>query len=181
MRMATEIWDLYDAQGNRTGRTMRRNDPIPAGLYHLGVHIWPINSKGEFLIQQRASTVQWKPGMWSVTGGCAISGEDDLQAALRELSEELGYNARVEELHRIAYLRKSNAFCAVFALHTELPADAFSLQREEVEAVAWCDREEMERMIAKNLLYNYGNAYYQMLFDYQRRASQNPRAWETIK
>lgn len=179
--MPTEIWDLYDAQGNKTGRTMRRNEPIPAGLYHLGVHIWPLNSKGEFLIQRRASTVQWKPGMWSVTGGCAVSGEDDLAAALRELGEELGYRARPDELHRIAYLRKSNAFCAVYVLHTDLPAEAFVLQREEVESVEWCDKGRMERMIAQNRLYNYGNSYYRMLFEYMRKAAKGTSASETIE
>lgn len=56
-----EIWDLYDSRGEKTGKTMTRGENIPSGLYHIGVHIWPINDKGEFLIQRRSSTVQWKP------------------------------------------------------------------------------------------------------------------------
>ena len=53
-----EIWDLYDSRGEKTGKTMTRGENIPSGLYHIGVHIWPINDKGEFLIQRRSSTVQ---------------------------------------------------------------------------------------------------------------------------
>ena len=166
--MPAELWDLYDAQGNKTGRTMRRGEAIPAGLYHLGVHIWPMNSRGELLIQRRAPSVRWKPGSWCVTGGCAVSGEDDLTAALRELREELGYGARPQELQRIAFLRRSNAFCGVFALRCDWRERDFTLQSEEVSAVAWRTREQIEEMLAQGTLYNYGNAYYQMLFDYRR-------------
>ena len=65
--MASEIWDRYDGNGQKTGRTMVRGEDVPAGLYHLGVHIWPMNSRGEFLVQKRSMTVQWKCGCTSTT------------------------------------------------------------------------------------------------------------------
>lgn len=166
--MAAEIWDLYDAEGRKTGRTMRRGEEVPAGLYHLGVHIWPINSKGEFLIQQRSKTVLWKPGMWAVTGGSAISGEDAYTAARRELREELGYDAGETELTRIACLRRTNSYCNVFVLRTDLQPEDFVLQTEEVSAVKWCDGNRLMRMVSDNMLYNYGDAYFRMLLHYQR-------------
>ena len=76
--MNVEIWDLYDAQGEKTGKTMIRGEAIPIGFYHIGVHIWPMNDKGELLIQRRSMGVQWKPGIWAVTGGSAVSGEEPL-------------------------------------------------------------------------------------------------------
>ena len=45
--MAAEIWDLYDGCGEKTGRTMVRGEAIPTGFYHIGVHIWPMNGRGE--------------------------------------------------------------------------------------------------------------------------------------
>ena len=89
--MAAEIWDLYDGCGEKTGRTMVRGEAIPTGFYHIGVHIWPMNGRGELLIQRRSMSVQWKPGIWAATGGSAVSGEEPLAAARRELREELGY------------------------------------------------------------------------------------------
>ena len=56
--MNVEIWDLYDAQGEKTGKTMIRGEAIPVGFYHIGVHIWPMNDKGELLIQRRSMGVQ---------------------------------------------------------------------------------------------------------------------------
>lgn len=167
--MATELWDLYDAQGKLTGKTMVRGEEVPAGYFHLAVHIWPMNSRGEFLVQRRSPYVLWKPNLWAVTGGSAISGEDALTAARRELREEIGYDASPEEMHQIACLRRSNSFCCVFCIQTDLPESSFSLQKEEVSAVAWCDKGKILRMLADNMLYNYGDAYYRMLFDYSHR------------
>ena len=168
--MAGELWDLYDAQGQRTGRTMIRGEDVPAGLYHLAVHIWPRNSRGEYLIQRRAPGVQWKPNLWAVTGGSAISGEDAVTAARRELREEIGYDASEAEMEQVACLRRTNSFCAVYSLLIDWPAEQFVLQSEEVRAVQWCDSARLTRMVAENALYNYGDAYFRMLFEYGRHA-----------
>lgn len=166
--MTDEIWDLYDVNGHKTEQTMIRGDDVPPGLYHLAVHIWPVNAKGEYLIQRRAPTVQWNPNLWAVTGGSAITGEDALTAALRELREEIGYDAKPQELSLIACLRRSNSFCNVFSVNIDLPAEAFSLQKEEVSAVKWCDQSRLTQMLSENMLYNYGDAYFRMLFSYHR-------------
>ena len=170
--MAAEFWDLYDGHGNPTGKTMVRGEEVPSGYYHLAVHIWPMNSRGEFLIQKRAATVQWKPNLWAVTGGSAIRGEDAVTAARRELLEEIGYAAQPEDMKQIACLKRTNSFCYVFSVRTDWPVYSFSLQKEEVSAVAWCDKAKILRMLADNVLYNYGDAYYRMLFDYSRRHVQ---------
>ena len=162
--MAGELWDLYDAQGQRTGCTMTRGEDVPAGLYHLAVHIWPRNSRGEYLIQRRAPGVQWKPNLWAVTGGSAISGEDAVTAARRELCEEIGYDASEAEMEQVACLRRTNSFCAVYSLLIDWPVEQFVLQSEEVSAVQWCDSARLTRMVAENALYNYGDAYFRMLF-----------------
>lgn len=170
--MAVEIWDLYDGNGFRTGRTMQRGEEVPAGTYHLVVHIWPMNDRGEFLIQQRSLSVQWKPGVWAVTGGSAISGEDALTAAKRELLEELGYDAKEGELVRVACLKRTNSFCNVYSIRLNLPESAFVLQKEEVQAVKWRTGEQLYRMVADNTLYNYGDAYFRMLMHHRRTCLQ---------
>ena len=54
-----EIWDLYDGDGKLTGQKLVRGEEIPQGLYHIGVHIWPINHSGScngrFCHQRRGS------------------------------------------------------------------------------------------------------------------------------
>lgn len=163
--MAEEIWDLYNSKKQPVGKTMKRGEEIPCGLYHLAVHIWPVNHKGEFLVQKRASTVQWKPNIWAVTGGSAIAGEDALFAARRELKEELGYDAGEEEMREVACLRRSNSFCSVYTVRIDRPASSFSLQKEEVSEVRWCAAPRIARMVKEGTLYNYGDSYFKMLFE----------------
>lgn len=163
--MAAEIWDLYNSKKQLTGRTMKRGEEIPAGFYHLAVHIWPVNRKGEFLVQKRAATVQWKPNIWAVTGGSAVAGEDSLTAARRELKEELGYDAQDGEMREIACLRRSNSFCCVYTIMIDQPTTFFSLQKEEVSEVRWCSAAKVSRMVGEGMLYNYGDSYFRMLFE----------------
>lgn len=166
--MANEIWDLYDASGAKTQHTMIRGEEVPPGLYHLAVHIWPVNSRGELLIQRRSPTVLWKPNVWAVTGGSAVSGEDNVAAALRELREEIGVFAAPEDLILVSRLRRSNSFCSVFMVKCDRPASQFRLQKEEVSAVRWATPYQITRMVQDGVFYNYGDAYFRMLFEFKR-------------
>lgn len=85
-----ELWDLYTENREPTGRTHIRGEEIPDGFYHLVVHVWIRNSKGEYLISQRASSRPTFPLMWETVGGSALAGEDSLTAAIREVKEEVG-------------------------------------------------------------------------------------------
>ena len=165
--MAMEIWDLYDSQGNKVPRTLVRGQEIPAGMYHIGVHIWPLNSDGAFLIQKRADHVQWKPGIWAATGGSAVSGEEPLAAAIRELHEELGIAATPKDMHLLARLKRTNSFCSVYVIRLDRKEEEFTLQKEEVARVKWCTIPMMLHMLRTGALYNYGDSYYRMLFDYR--------------
>lgn len=86
-----EIWDVLDENGNKTGRFAERGRRMATGDYHLVVHVWKHNGKGEWLIDKRAPRVSdTLGGMWETTGGSAVAGDDSLTAALRETKEELG-------------------------------------------------------------------------------------------
>ena len=50
-----ELWDLYNACRELTGRDHVRGEEIPQGYYHLVVHVWIRNRKGEYLISQRSA------------------------------------------------------------------------------------------------------------------------------
>lgn len=44
-----ELWDIYDKDRNKTGRTMKRGEPMKDGDYHLVVHICIFSSDGKCL------------------------------------------------------------------------------------------------------------------------------------
>ena len=84
-----EMWDVCDAAGRKTGRVQRRGDPLGPGDFHLCIHVWIVNARGEYLLTQRAPGKSMA-GLWECTGGSALLGEDSLAAALREVREETG-------------------------------------------------------------------------------------------
>ena len=69
-----------------------RGEELPDELYHLVVHAWVRNSRGEYLISQRSANRSSFPLMWECTGGSVLAGESSLAGALRELQEEVGLN-----------------------------------------------------------------------------------------
>ena len=69
------------------------------GLWHRAAHIWIYNSKGEILLQLRAKDKQFWPDRWEISAaGHVGAGEKPEDAAVRELSEELGISAKAEDL-----------------------------------------------------------------------------------
>lgn len=63
-----ELWDAYDENRKSLGYTVKREkfDSLN-NEYHIVVHIWIKNSKGEYLIQKRSSNK--KEGLkWAWTG-----------------------------------------------------------------------------------------------------------------
>lgn len=159
-----EKWDLLDAQGNATGRTIVRGERLQAGQYHLVVHIWVVDSHGRLLIQKRAAHLRLMPGMWAATGGSAVAGEDSATAARRELAEELGILTYPNELTYLGRLRRRNSHCDLWMLRSDTPVQALHLQKEEVARAMWVTWDRLMEMVRQRRFHNYGRTYFRWLF-----------------
>ncbi len=91
-----ELWDLYTKYRQKTGKEHVRGEKIPDGCYHLVVHVWIRNSKGEYLISQRSATRPTFPLMWECVGGSVLKGESSIEGAIRETKEEVGLDVEPE-------------------------------------------------------------------------------------
>ena len=69
------------------------------GEYHLGAIIAVGNDQGEILCTLRSPEKKFCPGIWENTGGGALAGETSRAAAQRELQEETGIFAELEEFY----------------------------------------------------------------------------------
>lgn len=87
-----EKWDVYNKYREKTGQECIRGEAIPDALYHLTVHVWIRNSRGEYLISQRSATRPTYPLMWECVGGSVLKGESSIEGAVREVKEEVGLN-----------------------------------------------------------------------------------------
>lgn len=85
-----EVWDLYNEKRELVGIDHIRGTELPEDCYHLVVHIWIKNSKGQYLISQRSANRSTFPLLWECVGGSVLKGESSLEGAKREVKEEVG-------------------------------------------------------------------------------------------
>ena len=137
-----EFWDIYDRDGNLTGRTLPRSDRIPPGAYHLGVSLWIANSKGELLIQKRAEGKRIGPGLWSITGGAALAGETSAAGCVREVREELGIALDISEIDFLIRVLGEDILYDDYILIRDIPLASLALQKAEVAAARYVSIKE---------------------------------------
>ena len=105
-----ELWDLYDRNCKPLGKTHIRGEKIPAGEYHIVVDIVSVNQKNQLLITKRHPHKKFG-NQWEITGGSAISGEEPIDAAIRELFEETGLKAKRNQLLHCGTLVRDKSRC----------------------------------------------------------------------
>jgi len=144
-----ELWDVYDENRILTGDTVKRSShPRNKDEYHLVVHIWIKNKSGEWLISKRTPN-KFYPLLWECTGGSALAGESSLDAALREVKEELGIDlprdsgCLFKSIKRTAY----QDFCDVYVFDYDCSIDDLTFQENETCDAMWASSEEIHRMI----------------------------------
>ena len=129
-----ELWDVYDENRTLTGRTHRRGDFLAEGDHHLVVHVWMVNSRGEFLLTKRSPNKGY-PNMWETTGGSALAGDNSLAAALREVSEETGLQLLPENGKMVITYKGKNHFADVWLFRQDFNLkDVVLLEGETCDA-----------------------------------------------
>lgn len=88
---------MYTKYREKTGKEHIRGEAIPDGFYHLVVHVWIRNSKGEYLISQRSANRPTYPLMWECAGGSVVKDESSIEGAIREVKEEVGLDLKEED------------------------------------------------------------------------------------
>lgn len=165
-----ELWDLYDADRNPTGETMKRGDPVPPGRYHLVVHICIFNSAGQLLIQHRQPFKQGWSGLWDVTvGGSAVSGDSSRTAAQREVAEEIGYPLDLSGVSPALSVTFPDGFDDFYLVQRDLDIQSLQLQYEEVAEVRWSTKDEIYAMIDDGTFIPYHKGFLDFLFFRQNR------------
>lgn len=155
--MELELLDVVDENGMPTGEVVPRETAHAEGIRHRTSHVWLVRSRGgrtQILLQKRCESKDSWPGCYDISSAGHIpAGVDFLPSAIRELREELGVNARPEELilcgnrhicsdsefHGRPF--RDRQYSRVFALWRDLEEAEFVLQKEEIDSVRWMDLE----------------------------------------
>lgn len=162
MANKVELWDIYDSDKKRTGRTMKRNDWIlQDGEYHLSVLGVIHRPDGKFLITKRVMSKAWAPGWWEVSGGAAQAGEDSKDAVIREVLEETGLDvSNCEGGFAFSYHRENpgkgdNYFVDVYRFELDFDEKDVHIQDEETSGYKIATLDEIKDLANQGIFLHY--------------------------
>lgn len=157
-----ELWDIYDENKQRTGRTMKRNDwSMEPGDYHLTVLGVVSRPDHKFLITKRVMSKSWAPGWWEISGGAALSGEDSKDAVIREIKEETGLDvSNAKGGYAFTYKRenpeeKNNYFVDVYRFEMDFSEKDVTIQEEEAADFQIASLEEIQELAQQGIFLHY--------------------------
>jgi isopentenyl-diphosphate delta-isomerase len=152
--MATEMFDMLDCAGRKTGTTIARDEAHRTGAWHGAFHcliIYEHHRRPCVLFQKRSAAKMIAPGKFDVSvGGHYAAGEDAVIAGPREIREELGLSVPFSNMVSVG--RRVFAYCFMPGIIEQEFQDIFLypcvggpgdlvLQAEEVDAVIELDVE----------------------------------------
>lgn len=139
-----ELRDLYDRNGNLTGKTYYKGDTISDGFYPMVVMVVIRNSNGDFLMQKRTPN---KGGDWGVTGGHPKSGETPIEGIITEVKEELGLDFSKENFIEYDSGCDGKDCYKMYYVTKDIDINDITIQESELTEVRWFTMDELKSMV----------------------------------
>ena len=164
----SELRDLYDVNRNLVGKTIKKGDIVPYGLYYLVVVVFIQNDLGKFLIQKRSLE---KGGKWATTDGHPKAGESSIDGIITEVKEEIGIDLDKTKLKLFKTVHDEDCFCDLYYINMEVDLSHIKLQKEEVSDIMWFSKEEIDNLIENNEFHKTHVLMYRDCLEYLKRRS----------
>lgn len=173
-----EYIDIVTQEGKPTGKSELKSIIHQNGHYHNTAHVWLYTNKREILLAQRAASKSICPLLWDVSvAGHVDAGELIIQAAIREVKEEIGLELLPEDLKKIGVFEcfqsypngiKDNEFHHTYLAELKVPISQLTPQIGEVEAlklVSFASIQKLLNHIGENNHFVPSNkSYYEFVF-----------------
>ena len=85
--------------------------------------------------------------MWECTGGSAVTGDDSITAAIREVKEETGLDAKPENGKCLFTLTRDDSICDVWLFRQDFDIRNVVLQENETTDAKYATVDDIRRMI----------------------------------
>ena len=142
-----ELLDVYDKDRNKLDYIHVRSVVPKEGEYHLMAQVCVLDARGRLLLTRRHPKKTWG-GLWEVTAGCVLSGEESLPAAMRELAEETGLCVTEREMIPLFTRRISDHHIDCYLVRLNKSGDEVrvTMQEGETTEYIWADDADIARL-----------------------------------
>lgn len=146
-----EMLTQVDLQNNIIGTIERGKAHSFGNLIYRTVYVFVKNFKEEILIQKRSGTKDLYPNCWDISvGGHVTYGDSYEESAIREIKEELGIVAEINDLKVVGdvlvILPSSKEFFRVYEYNLK-ERDKIVLEHKEIAEIKWMSIENIKDSI----------------------------------
>lgn len=146
-----ELLEYYNSENKEKLGIKERDLVHNENLWHREVAVFIINEKNEFLIQKRAATKKQKPNMYGICAGHIDPNEEVINAAVREVHEELGVKLDKKDLEFLGiYVNDEEGnkhFKYMYITKITTKIEDMVIQEEELSEVKYITIQELEDVI----------------------------------
>ncbi|MBG7630664.1 MAG: NUDIX domain-containing protein [Bacteroidetes bacterium] len=172
-----EYIDILNDHGEISGKTCLKSEAHKNGFFHQSAHIWIFDKNKNVLIQKRAANKDTFPSLWDISvAGHISAGELPINAAIREVQEEVGISISENQLHYIGtstnkVLHKIDLIDYelhhIYICSLNFNIETLKIQQEEVAKIKMI---VLNKLISKvntnnNNFVPHGNDYFTFVFD----------------
>ncbi len=166
-----ELIDVLNEDGTKTGEVVTRREVHEKGLWHRIVVIAILDKEGHLLMQQRSKHVKTNPEKWDISA----AGQTSIEAAIREVKEEVGLKIEQEELMYITTYSEptrkqgeiidNQLYDFYVVIKPKIDMENVKMQENEVENVKLCNLEEVKDKLENKMVVER-EVVYQTLIKY---------------
>ena len=154
-----EYLDIFDENNKPLNDKKERKVVHEKGYWHREISVFIINENKDILIQKRAKDKLLAPDKWSLCAGHVDSGETIMEAAIREVKEEVGikdigpadfilFDIQKAEKKHGDIINNHYKYC--YILKTNYKESDFVIQKEELSEVKYVSYDELKSLTKKD-------------------------------
>ncbi len=147
----SEVFEVVNEDDEVIGTATRKECHSNPNLIHRTAHVIVFSSNFKILLQKRALNKDTQPGKWdTAVGGHFSVGESAIEAAKREMNEELGIPLSQNIDFMLKMKIRNNIESENVSVFSTVYDGPFFIQKEEIDEIRFWNRDELKELVKTN-------------------------------
>ncbi len=147
----SEVFEVVNENDEIIGTATRKECHSNPKLIHRTAHVIVFSSNSKILLQKRSLNKDVQPGKWdTAVGGHFSVGESAIEAAKREMNEELGIplSQNIDFMFKMKI--RNNIESENVSVFSTVYDGPFFIQKEEIDEIRFWNRGELKELLKTN-------------------------------